>query len=207
MKRIYDISLSIKDGMTVYPGDPGVTVERAACLEDGDQANLSRLCFGSHTGTHIDPPRHFIQGGDTVDMLPLEVMVGPALVVEAHGDRIDRGVLAAIRLTGEERVIFKTKASSFSQEGPFREDFACLAKDAVPYLVEAGVKLVGIDYMSIEEFNGDGEVHRALLGSGVIVVEGLDLSGVEPGRYELICLPLKIKGGDGAPARVVLREL
>ncbi|MGA2193148.1 MAG: cyclase family protein [Nitrospirota bacterium] len=197
--------MTIENGMAVYPGDPGVELTREKRIEDGDSANLSRYCLGSHTGTHMDPPFHFNTDGATIDMLPLGSMVGPALVLEVPGDEITRSAIEG-NLGKAERVLFKTKNAHFGKGG-FRQDFAYLAEDAALYLVELGVMLVGIDYLSIEKFHSKTHaVHRTLLHNRVVVVEGLDLSGVGPGRYDLICLPLRIKGGDGSPVRAILIE-
>jgi arylformamidase len=207
MKKIYDITMGVHDGMLVYPGDPGVSIRRVKKIGEGSSANISELCMGSHTGTHVDPPFHFIPTGGKVDAMPLDAMIGEAVVVQAPGEHIYRKFLEDAGLSGVERVLFKTKNSELGLGPPFREDFTHLTQDAAAFLVEMGVKLVGIDYLSIEKFHSaDHAVHRLFLGNGVVVVEGLDLSGVEPGRYELICLPLKVIGGDGAPARAVLIE-
>lgn len=207
MKKIYDITMGVHDGMLVYPGDPDVSVRRVKKIEDGSSANISELCMGSHTGTHVDPPFHFIPAGGKVDAMPLDAMIGEAVVVQAPGEHIDRKFIEGAGLSGAERVLFKTKNSTLGLGPPFREDFTHLTPDAARRLVEMGVRLVGIDYLSIEKFHSaDHAVHRLFLDNGVVIVEGLDLSGVEPGRYELICMPLKVLGGDGAPARAVLVE-
>jgi arylformamidase len=177
--EIIDVSVPIRSAMTVYPGDPEVTLERVLSIADGAGYNVSRLSFGVHTGTHVDAPVHVTDEGSGVDRLPLDALVGPATVVAETGD-----------LTGE-RVLFKTGG-------------AALDAAAARLLVERGVRLVGIDHMTI----GDESVHHALLDAGVVVLEGLDLSHVEPGDYELVCAPLKLVGADGAPARVfLLRDL
>lgn len=204
---IYDVTASVHPAMPVYPGDPEVAVERVSSIAGGSSANVSIYRLGSHTGTHVDPPLHFIEGGMAVDELPLDVLIGPALVVESGRGVIDREFLESAGIGGASRVIFKTGNSGLMAKARFHEDFTHLSPDAAAYLVELGVRLAGIDYLSIERFKSpDHEVHKTLLGAGVVVLEGLDLSGVKPGEYELICLPLKVKGGDGAPARVVLRR-
>jgi len=207
MLKIHDVTLAIEEGMLIYPGDPGVSLRRVNRIEDGHTANLSEYTLGSHTGTHVDPPYHFEPGGKKADELPLDAMMGPALVVECRGDVIDRQFLEGAGLAGAERVLFKTRNSESLAAGRFREDFVYLTPDAAEYLLGLGVRLVGIDYLSIEKFHSPGHaVHHAFLKAGVVIVEGLDLSGVGPGRYHMACLPLKVKGGDGAPARVVLVE-
>jgi arylformamidase len=181
-------------------------------MADGDQANVSLLRFGAHTGTHVDAPAHFIEGGAKVDSLSLETLIGEAIVVEIPLDAcsIAPEHLTECDLSGVERVLFKTRNSGFwhDPENRFRTDFTYLETEAAVWLVEAGVRLVGIDYLSIERFGSkEFETHRTLLSKGVIILEGLDLQQVAPGRYELICLPIKLAGGcgDGAPARAVLR--
>lgn len=209
--RIYDLTVSISPELPVYPGDPAIQIERTMCLEHGDICAVSRLSFSTHIGTHVDPPAHFVRGRATVDELPLEVLIGPARVVDVgEASVIDAVVLGQFDLSGVTRVLFKTRNSRLWQEGAkeFARDFVYIEADAAERLVQMGVRLVGIDYLSVEKFNFDvPHTHYALLGNDVIAVEGLNLSGVAAGDYELICLPLKIKNGDGAPARVVLREI
>jgi len=204
--KIYDISVPLSPDMHVYPGDPAVDIQQTSRLADGDVANVSFLRFGSHTGTHVDAPAHFIENGMTVDAIPLNLLIGRVHVVDAGSTVIDRESLAGMDLADDMRVIFKTRNSYVWSEPEFVRDFVYLTADAARYLVENGIKVVGIDYLSVEKYNFDTpDVHRTLLGSGAVIIEGLNLSDVEPGHYELICLPLKIEGGDGAPARVVLR--
>ena len=192
---VIDISLSISGAMAVWPGDPPVLVEPLSRVEAGDVAAVSRLALGTHTGTHVDPPAHFLAGGATVDQLPLDVLVGPAVVADlTGGGPIDAARLEALGLAdGTVRLLLKTSAT----EG-------LLTPDGAAWLVERGVRLVGADTLSIEPATDNYPVHRCLLGAGVIIVEGLDLTAAAPGRYQLVCLPLRIAGGDGAPARAVL---
>jgi arylformamidase len=205
LRRIYDISMGIKNGMLTYPGDPGVSLERVKEIGKGSSANLSMYCIGSHTGTHLDPPFHFFPDGETAESLPLDSLIGPAVVVESPVDEIGRDFLAGAGLGKAERVLLKTRNSAFAQDPAFREDFAHLTPDGAEYLAELGVKLVGIDYLSIEKFHSkEHAVHKTFLGKGILILEGLDLSNVEPGEYTFMCLPLKVIGGDGAPARAVL---
>lgn len=182
-------------------------------LERGDVANVTLLGCSTHVGTHVDPPSHFIAGGLPLDQLPMDALIGQARVIDV-GDAavIDAGVIEACDLGGAQRVLFKTRNSGFwppaEGDSRFREDFVCIAPDAACLLAERGLRLVGIDYLSVEKFNfTEPATHLALLGAGVVIVEGLALGAVPPGDYELFCLPIKIKNGDGAPARVVLREL
>ena len=201
--RIHDLSVTIRTGMVTYPGDPTVHMERVASLEAGDTANLTRLDFGVHTGTHVDAPRHFLVDGSGAESLPLEALIGPCVVADATDveSRIDAAAVERLRLSpGTERVLLKTRNSDLWAGESFTENFVSLSGDGAGALVEAGIRLVGIDYLSV----GDPAAHRALLGAGVVPVEGLDLRGLEPGTYQLVCLPLKIEGSDGAPARAVL---
>lgn len=198
--EILDISVPIRPGMVTYPGDPTVTLERVSALAEGAAANISRLDFGVHTGTHVDAPAHFIDGAPAAERLPLHVLVGPALVVDATalaGD-LDGETLAQLELA--ERVLFKTRNSMLWERDSFVEDFVSLTADGAQVLIERDVRLVGIDYLSL----GDEDAHRALLGAGIVAVEGLDLRGVEPGEYELVCAPLRLVGSDGTPARALL---
>jgi len=203
-----DVSLPVRTGMVVYEGDPVVRIERVADIGRGDLANLSRMELGTHTGTHVDAPSHFIADGAGVDALPLDVLVGPAVVADASsvpGD-IDAAVLAAIGVPpGTKRLLLKTRNADLWDLGRFTRDYAGVAADAAAELVARGVRLVGIDYLSIAPSGDPAPTHRTLLEAGVVVVEGLDLRPVAPGRYELACLPLRIEGADGAPARALLR--
>jgi arylformamidase len=205
--RIHDISLAIADGMTVWPGDPAVRVEPLQSLAEGGVANVSRLDFSSHTGTHVDAPLHFIAGGRPVDELPLEVLLGPCRVVyaEAAGGQLTPDDVS----DRAERLLIKTPNSArWRERSGFDRDFTGVGEALAQALVQSGVKLVGVDYLGVERFDAPAEhpVHKILLKAGVVVVEGLDLSRVEPGDYEMCCLPLKIAGGDGAPCRALLIE-
>jgi arylformamidase len=198
-----DVSVTIRPGMPVYPGDPGVAIEPARSIADGDPANISRLDLGAHTGTHVDAPRHFIPRGAGADELAVEAFVGPCAVVDATGaaDTLDASAIAALELPpGTARVLFKTRNSALWERDDFAMDFVRLDGGGARALLDRGVRLVGIDYLSV----GDREAHLELLGAGVAVVEGLDLRAVDPGPYLLACLPLKIAGCDGAPARALL---
>jgi len=194
--EIFDVSVPLREGMVTYPGDPEVHIELAASIAGGDVVNLTRIDFGLHSGTHVDAPVHFIDGAAGVDAIPLEVLVGPCEVVDAP-DLSAESVAAAPRA---ERILFKTPNSELWARDVFEEDYARLDGEAARLLVERGVRLVGVDYLSV----GDEEAHHALLEAGVVPVEGLDLRAVEPGGYELVCLPLRVVGADGAPARAIL---
>lgn len=208
--KIYDVTVPLSEETPVYAGDPPVQIESASAIARGDAANVSRLCCGVHTGTHVDAPAHFIEGARLVHELEFERLIGRCRVVE-----IDETVLAIAakhikNLAGVERVIFKTRNSNFWADFSqgFRKDFTYIAPDAARALVDLNIKLVGIDYLSVEKFDAETfETHVTLLEREVVIVEGLDLRAVPAGDYELICLPLKIVGGtgDGAPARTILR--
>jgi arylformamidase len=210
--RIYDVSVPISESTPIYPGDPQVKIEQWSALTRGDAANVSMLHLGAHTGTHVDAPAHFIEGGRSVSSMPLDVLVGEARVVEISDDvrAIEEAHLAQHNLNGMKRVLFKTRNSALwanTVEG-FRTDFTYITPGAAHALVERGVRLVGMDYLSVEQFKSERhETHMILLSNNVVIVEGLDLREVAAGDYELICLPLWIAGGtgDGAPARAVLR--
>jgi arylformamidase len=201
--EIFDISVPIRPGMVTYEGDPDVHLERAVSIADGAAANISRLDFGVHTGTHVDAPLHFIEGAPGAETLSLNVLVGPARVVDATSVKgaLDEDALRGLGLPERaERLIFKTQNSRLWELAEFSHDFVRLSGDGARYLLARGVRLVGIDYLSV----GDEDAHRELLRAGVVPVEGLDLRRVEPGLYQLVCLPLRLVGSDGAPARAVL---
>lgn len=209
--KIYDVTVPISEQTPVYEGDPPVEIAVANAIERGDAANVSRLCCGVHTATHVDAPNHFIEGARRVHEIEFEKLIGNCRVVE-----IDESVLAIeaehiVNLEGVERVLFKTRNSNFWNDysQSFRKDFTYIAPEAAKTLVNLGIKLVGIDYLSVEKFGAESfETHVTLLEKEVVIIEGLDLREVPAGDYELICLPLKIVGGtgDGAPARVILRQ-
>lgn len=204
----HDISIPIHAGMHIYEGDPPVDVSPVHSIQAGDLANVSRLLIGSHTGTHVDAPCHFIDDGKTVDEISLEILIGPARVVElTNTNEISREALISAGLEGQERVLFKTSNSRLWRENGFQKEFVHITGAAAEYLVEIDVKLVGIDYLSADRFGADDPIaHNTLLGAGVVIVEGLDISKVKQGDYDLICLPLLVRDGDGAPCRVVLVE-
>ena len=207
MAQIIDISVPVYTGMVSYPGDYGAFVEPFRQISEGATANLSKLKLGSHTGTHVDAPRHFIEGRNGVDELSLEALVGPAKVLDLTGasGELSAADLEGAGLDGAERVLLKTANSRLWESAEFSKDFVALGDEAAAMLVDRGVRLVGIDYLSIERFHSaTHNVHRSLLEASVIILEGLDLGHVEAGDYELACLPLKIRNGDGAPSRAVL---
>jgi arylformamidase len=201
--KIIDISVPVQPGMITYEGDPQVHLERALSIAQGDVANVSRLDLGVHTGTHIDAPLHFVDRAADTESIALDVLVGPAHVVDATRVEqvLDEESLRGLDLpAGAERLLFKTQNSSLWELDEFSPDFVHLTGDGARYLIERGTRLVGIDYLSV----GDEAAHRELLGAGIAAVEGLDLRSVEAGEYQLVCLPLRLVGSDGAPARAVL---
>jgi arylformamidase len=205
--RIFDISVPVVNGGVVYPGNPEIHIEPSSELSKGASSNLSRLSFGSHTGTHVDAPRHFFEAGSTVDRLPLNALIGPAIVI-AFGDDVMSVTAAHLQphsLDSEERVLIRTRNSKFVTQREFHPDYTFLSPDGAEYLASLGAKLVGVDYLSVEQFHsGHHRTHRTLLERGIVIVEGLDLSAIAPGRYAFTCLPLRLEGLDGAPARAVL---
>ena len=204
--RLLDVSVPVREGMPIYAGNPGFEIHLDSAIADGATANVSKLTMGAHTGTHVDGQRHFFDDGGGTEALPLEAMLGPALVVELPDighDPIGAAALKGAGIpSGTERLLLKTPNSALWKRDEFSHEFARLDGSGAAYALELGVRLVGIDYLSI----GDQDAHRTLLGAGVVAVEGLDLRGVEPGPYELICLPIKLIGSDGAAARVLLRQ-
>ena len=194
--------------MVVWPGDPGVRIERVSSIAGGGLMNLSTLSMCLHTATHVDAPLHFLDGGPSTAEMPLDALIGPARVIQIRDPKSIRArELEALRIRRGERLLFKTRGARGRWEGAeFRSDYVYLAPDAAAMLAERGVRAVGIDYLSIGAPNEEGyEVHRTLLRAGIWIIEGLDLAAVQPGRYDLICLPLRIPEADGAPARAILR--
>jgi len=207
MPSIYDISLPIVNDGLVYPGNPAISITPQQEVSKGASANVSMLSFGSHTATHVDAPKHFFDDGVTVDALPLDVLMGPAVLICVEDDVMSIGEkeLKLHELKHHTRVLIKSRNSSFNRERDFHKDYTYLAPDGAAYLVSLGVKLVGVDYLSVEQFHsGHHQTHRTLLEHGVVIVEGLDLSAPAMGPYELRVLPLRFAGLDGAPARAVL---
>lgn len=209
-RRIYDVTLTIQPDMLVWPGDPLVNIETFESIAKGDSANLSIWHLGSHTDTHVDaPPHHFIPEGPGVDQIRPEVLVGPARLFQlSNTTSIDARVLKRLDLKGVTRLLLGTHNSVLLSERNFSPDYVSVTEDAAQYLVDSGIRLVGIDYLSIEAFHKPGHpTHHTLLAAGVVIIEGLILSGIPEGDYELLCLPLKVKDADGAPARVFLQEV
>ena len=205
-----DISLTIYQGMPYWPDNPPVTIEPSQCLAHGDVCNVSKLTLGTHTGTHVDGINHFIKGGMGVDKMPLDATIGKARVIEIKDtESIKVAELEPHNIKEGERILFKTQNSDRAlKSATFVENFVHISTEAAHYLAEKKVRTVGVDYLSVGGYKGNVvEVHQALLGAGIWAIEGLNLSQVEPGEYELICLPIKLKDGDGGLARAILRPL
>ena len=202
-----DVSVPIRNGMPHWPGNPAIVITQTEHLERGDLATVSSLALGVHTGTHIDAPFHFIADGAGVESFGLDHLIGPARVFDL-GDlaRIRQSDLEGLGIGAGERVLFKTRNSRLWQEAEFRPDYTGLEPEAAAWLAERGVRTVGIDYLSLAVMDAPVETHVPLLAAGICIIEGLDLSSVDAGLYDLICLPLRLDGLDGAPARVVLRK-
>ena len=204
---IYDVSVPLRPDTPTYAGEPGPKLEHLKQIARGDSANVTALSLGSHTGTHVDAPHHFIDGRSTVETMSPEALVGPVQVIEVTEQRhVSATDLEAASISpGARRLLVKTPNSRFWGDDEFHTDFVGLTGDAAEWLVDRGFVLVGIDYLSIEKFRSpEHEVHKTLLGAGVVIVEGLDLRAVRPGAYTIACGPLKVVGADGAPARVFL---
>jgi arylformamidase len=204
-----DVSVPLHSGTVHWPGDPEVSISRISSMENGDECNVSTISMSAHTGTHMDAPLHFLADGAGLDRLPLEAVIGPARVIAIRDPRsVTAAELARHRIRRGERILFKTHgAAARWKTGTFDAEYVYVSLNAARFLAARGVRVVGVDYLSVGGFREDSaETHRTLLGAGIWVVEGLDLSRVKPGRYDLVCLPLRIVGGDGAPARVALRS-
>jgi arylformamidase len=210
MTNWIDISMPLYDKMLAWPDDPQFRISRMMDLELGDSCTLSSLQLNSHTGTHVDAPLHYIEKGTSIDLVPLDVLIGKSRVIGVNSeDKIYKDDISDKIIRKGQRILFKTRNSNLLRNSEkFNENFVYLSKEAARYLVDCQVSLVGIDYLSVEEFNkAEDEIHHILLEAGIWIIEGLDLSEVVPGEYELNCLPLKLIGADGAPARAVLKRL
>jgi arylformamidase len=209
---IFDISLPIGPDLLVWPGNPGVEISPNQRISRGDDANVSRLSLGTHTGTHVDPPVHFVEGAPGIDRVPVEVLFGPCVVADARGLH---GALGPSELEGlgipggTERVLLRSDNSDlWRRPAPsFPDGYVCLSAEGAAWVVRSAIRLIGVDFLSVEQRGSPGHpTHVELLSNGVVVVEGLDLGAVEPGRYTLAVLPLKIVDGDGGPARAILLD-
>ena len=208
-RRIWDVSVPVRHGGVVYPGNPPISITAIQSIAAGNTANVSRIDLGSHTATHVDAPLHFMDGGAGVDELPLDVLIGPARLIRFSDDVLVVGEAELRRhdLGGVTRLLIKTRNSAWLASGSaeFHSDFTHVTPDGAEYLVSLGVRLVGVDYLSVEQFRSPHhKTHKTLLSNGVVIVEGLVLSEPPAGDYELYCLPMLLAGLDGAPARTVI---
>jgi len=206
--KLIDVSVPLDTTTPSYPGNTAFTIEGVKRIARGDSSNLSTLHMSAHAGTHVDAPRHFFDNAPASESLPLELLMGRTRVAEVRSRKgIDADELATLNLSEDIRVLFKTVNSKLWGSPDFHTDYVGVTAAGARYLVEHGIKVVGVDYLSVEVFKQPGApAHHTLLGGGVIVIEGLNLRDVEPGTYDMFCLPLAIVGSDGAPARVVLRR-
>ncbi len=206
--RIYDISLTLSPSLPSWPGDPRIVIERVAKMEEGANANLSRIEMGVHTGTHVDAPSHFLPDGKSVEHLPLDILTGRAYVLNLPNvDIITASVLEQFSIPPHtHRLLIRTRNSQYWARGEtdFQTGFTGISTDGSEFLVNFGIKLIGVDYLSVAPYKKSRPTHEILLKAGVVIVEGLDLSKIAEGIYTLYCLPLKLAGCDGAPARVLL---
>lgn len=206
---IYDITLTISPDMPVWPGDPAVALEQVESMDKGAEYNMTRLAMSVHAGTHVDAPHHFLNDGRTVESLPLDVLTGPCYVLQLPDDvdEITADVLTRTPMPdGVERLLFGTRNSRWWAQAvkEFQTDFVAISEDGACWLVERGVRLVGVDYLSVAPYHQSVPTHRVLLEAGIVALEGVNLAQVPRGFYDLYCLPLKLAGSDGAPARVIL---
>lgn len=206
MARLIDISAKLRGAMPVWPGSVGIRVDRTLSFAAGDDVNVSRLDMDVHCGTHIEAPLHFIDGGKSLEEYPLTAFVGPAWVADIASSAIGERELESAGIpAGVERLLIRTHNSEWwGESGAFRDDYAALTRDGASWIVARGIRLVGIDYLSVQLFGDPTETHRILMQGDVLILEGLDLATVEPGRYGLSCLPLRIAGVEAAPVRAVL---
>jgi arylformamidase len=206
--KLLDVSVPLVAGMPAYPGNPEFALEPVTRIAEGGNSNVSRLVMGTHTGTHVDAPKHFFDDGGAVDTLALDLLLGRVRVVEIpKRGGIGAEELAAAGLREDLRVLLKTPNSALWNDPGFHTEYTYLTEDGANYLVDQGVKVIGVDYLSVEQFKKAGApAHRALLANRVLIIEGLNLSEADPGMYEMYCLPLRVAGGDGAPARVILKR-
>lgn len=209
--KLYDVSLPLSDSLPTWPGDAPVRLTAIKSIANGDKANLTKIEMGAHSGTHIDAPSHFLRDGATTDSISVDTLIGPCLVIDPDsGMVIGKKDLEKFNIGGHSRILIKTRNSKMWADNitSFVTDYVSLGIEAAQYLVENNVALVGIDYLSVEVYKSEGApVHKLLLNNNVVILEGLNLSGVKAGVYELICLPLSLQGREGSPARVVLREM
>lgn len=207
--NIIDISVPLHEGTPLWPGSVGINLQRVNSLQNGDKTNDSSLNCDVHAGTHVEVPLHYIKGGKSIDQLSLDILCGLAIIAELPTtDMIDKNILHSLDIPyGVKRIIFKTSNSGLWASNKFTSDYVALTEDGARWIIDKGIKLVGIDYLSIAPYDNSQPVHYMLLKAGVTILEGVDLSQVKPGKYELICLPLKLINAEAAPARAILRPL
>jgi len=208
--RWIDLSLTLKSNMVHWPTDPPFSIERVRDMDKGDIVNLSKIMMGAHSGTHVDAPVHFIKGAKGVDRLLFDSLIGTARIIGiADADTIKEKELAGSGIKKGERILLRTRNSlnKLLHKNTFTEDFVYMEKDAAEFLVSRGIKTLGVDYLSVGGYKKNGpDVHKLLLGAGILIIEGLDLTEALPGNYDMVCLPMKILDSDGAPARVILKR-
>ncbi len=204
-----DITMTLQNGIVNWPGDPAFEIHKIASFENGDDVNISTFSTCSHIGTHVDAPLHYIENGSDVAAIPLDHLLGDVKVIQIISNiEISLEEIKKYSINKGDRILFKTKHSDIDWSlKPFNEKLIALTTEAASYLKEKEILLVGIDYLSISGLHNSKEVHQLLLSSGVCILEGLNLQTIEPGNYEFICLPLKIEGAEGAPARVLIRQI
>jgi arylformamidase len=209
IKKIYDVSLVLKKNIATYPGDPQYDIDEYSSIKKGSVANNSHIKMGVHTGTHVDAPKHFIDNGTTIDNLPLDYLLGEAKVFEISGEKvITKALIEKLDIQKNDIVIFKTDNSDILQDTVFHTEYTYFDFSAAEYLKNIGIKTVGCDYLSIEQFKTSRHVaHETLLGANIVIIEGLLLKGIKPGKYFLSALPLKIQNGNGSPVRAILMEI
>ncbi len=211
--KIYDISVLLSNKLVVWPGDKRIEIKRVASIDSGDSCNVSSIEMSAHSGTHIDAPFHFIKDGDCTDSIELGRLMGKCLVIDLEyvtNSEIMVEHIDSYNFSDYKKVLFKTKNSKLWNDNcdVFFTDFISISVDVALYLAKQKIDLVGIDYLSIESFHSKNhDFHKALLNNKIIILEGIDLSGVEAGSYDLVCLPLNLSGCDGAPARAILKEI
>ena len=206
--KLIDVSVPLDSSLASYPGNTPFSLEPIQRIAKGDHANLSTIHMSAHSGTHVDAPRHFFDAAAGTESLPLEMLVGRTRVVDiASRQGIEADELSRLDLSEDIRVLFRTANSKLWGDAAFHADYVGVTESGARHLVDRGIKVVGVDYLSVEKFKTPGApAHHILLGGGTIVIEGLNLRDVEPGLYDMYCLPLRIVGSDGAPARVVLKK-
>jgi arylformamidase len=211
VEKIIDITVPLTTEMPMWPGCNGIRITPTMRMDEGDSYNASRLDFNLHTGTHVDAPRHFLQNGTTVEQLPLDILIGPSYVAHLPdaADITPRNLTDLNLPSGIERLLLRTRNSKLwaAKTTEFKEDFVALTHEAAQWIVDKNIRLIGVDYLSVQRYADDSQTHQILLGADTVVLEGLNLSNVKTGLYELICLPLRLVGTEAAPTRAILRQI